>query len=195
MSFKKLPGRAAFKRIGRTFMYGLQSAVPGYGIRDLSKSKQILTDLISEQLPREPGSNHACIRCGSHLPHPTLYTAEAGQAYEMIKPERVERAFRFIFKAIQIITGKKDPTLSCQHTPKVKARFGGWIRDRLEDRSVFFLSKISHCMRSLIQLRWFKFGDKYLLQTAGIPIGGPVSGAVLEAVLSVDENMFEKFEW
>ena len=50
-------------------------------------------------------------------------------------------------------------------------------------------------MRSLVQLRWFKFGNKYLLQKIGIPIGVPVSVAVLEAVLSVDEYMFEKFEW
>ena len=32
-------------------------------------------------------------------------------------------------------------------------------------------------------------------QVSGIPIGGPVSGAVLESVLSVDEDMFEKFGW
>ena len=47
-------------------------------------------------------------------------------------------------------------------------------------------------MRGLVQLRWFQFGDKYLFQNIGIPIGGPVSGAVLEAVLSVDEYLFEK---
>ena len=38
-SFKKLPGRPAFKRVGRAFMFGLQAAVPGYGTRDLSKAK------------------------------------------------------------------------------------------------------------------------------------------------------------
>ena len=50
-------------------------------------------------------------------------------------------------------------------------------------------------MRSRVKLRWFKFGNKYLFQKSGIPIGGPVSGAVLEAVLSVDEDFFEKFGW
>ena len=50
-------------------------------------------------------------------------------------------------------------------------------------------------MRGLVELRWFKFGDRYLRQEAGIPIGGPVSGAVLEAVLSVDEFLFERFGW
>ena len=81
------------------------------------------------------------------------------------------------------------------HTAKSKARFGGWIRDRLSDRSIFYVSKVEHCMREPIKLRWFKFGDKYLIQKSGIPIGGPVSGAVRESVVSVDEDVFEKFGW
>ena len=113
----------------------------------------------------------------------------------MIKPTRIERAFRIIFKSIQIKTGRRGPTLSCMHTTKSKARFGGWIRDTLLDRSVFFLSKVSSCMRVLLELRCYKFGDKYLVQVSGIPIGGPVSGAALEAVLCVDEDTFDKFGW
>ena len=50
-------------------------------------------------------------------------------------------------------------------------------------------------MRALLELRWYKFGDKYLVQVSGIPIGGPVSGAALEAVLCVDEDTFDKFGW
>ena len=50
-------------------------------------------------------------------------------------------------------------------------------------------------MRSLIKLRWYRFGNRILHQVSGIPIGGPVSGAVLEAVLSLDEDSFDKFGW
>ena len=50
-------------------------------------------------------------------------------------------------------------------------------------------------MRGLARLRWYRFGDRYLEQVSGMPIGGPVSGAALEAVLSVDEHMFDKFGW
>ena len=63
----------------------------------------------------------------------------------------------------------------------------------LRDRSVFFLSKVIFCMKSLLKLRWFRFGDQFLLQASGIPIGGPVSGAALEAVLCIDEDVFDKF--
>ena len=126
---------------------------------------------------------------------PTLFTADAGQAFEMISPSRIERAFRIILKNIHFRTGKQDPTLSCMHTAKPKAGFGGWIQDTLLVRSVFFMGKVSSCMRSLLRLRWFRFGNRYLVQVSGIPIGGPVSGAALEAVLCVDEDTFDKFGW
>ena len=50
-------------------------------------------------------------------------------------------------------------------------------------------------MQSLLELRRCKLGDRYLVQTSGIPIGGPVSGATLEPVLCVSEDAFDKFGW
>ena len=44
ISFKKLPGRAAFKRVGRAFSFALQAVMPGYGIRDLSRGRDILEE-------------------------------------------------------------------------------------------------------------------------------------------------------
>ena len=137
-------------------MFGLQAAVPGYGLRDLSKANLTINEAIKKQSLRQPGENRACIRRGPPFPRPTLYTAGVGQASEMIKPQRTERAYRFIFRSIQIITEKTDPTNSCQHSAKVKARFGGWTRDRWSDRIAIYLSKIAHCMRSLAKLRWFE---------------------------------------
>ena len=39
MSFKKLPGRAAFKRVGRAFSYATRQVLDGIGLNDLSKGK------------------------------------------------------------------------------------------------------------------------------------------------------------
>jgi len=50
-------------------------------------------------------------------------------------------------------------------------------------------------MRGPVNLRIFQFGNLFLEQVSGIPIGGPVSGAVLEGVLSLDEHMFEQYIW
>lgn len=195
ISFKKLPGRAAFKRIGRVFMQCVSTATPGYGLRDLSKAKPTIERGIKKQLVRTGGPTTGCVRCGTFLATPTVYTADVGQAYEIVDPGRVERAFRIIFKSIQTITGKADPTPSCIHYQKAKTTFGGWVRDKLSDRSVYHLSKVSHCKRSLVKLRFYRFGNLFLHEVSGIPIGGLVSGAVLKAVLSVDEHYFESFGW
>ena len=50
-------------------------------------------------------------------------------------------------------------------------------------------------MRPLLQVRVFRLGDKYLVQLSGIPIGGPISGAALEAVLCVYEDAVDKIGW
>lgn len=194
ISFCRIPGRKVFRRIGRAFMHGLILVAPGYGIRDLSRGKAIILKRLSEQHPRH-STRPRCLRCGEYLDEPTQYTAAAGQTFEMIKPRRMAGAFRIISESIQILTGRRDPTLSCMHTTKSNVRFGGWIRDTLLDRSVFYSSKVSSCMRSLLELRWYKLGDRYLVQVPGIPLGGPVSGAALETVLCVDEDTFDKFGW
>ena len=53
ISFKKVPGRAAFKRVGRAFMHVVREAAPGYGIRDLSKGKKIIERNVGRQLKRD----------------------------------------------------------------------------------------------------------------------------------------------
>ena len=70
MSFKKVPGRAAFKRVGRSFMYGVRQAVPGYGMSDLCKGKHFLDQAIKKQSPRPPTVVAAVF--GAGLFSPTL---------------------------------------------------------------------------------------------------------------------------
>ena len=50
-------------------------------------------------------------------------------------------------------------------------------------------------MKTLVKLRYYKFGDLFLFQKSGIPIWGPVSGAVLEAVLACEEHNSDRFRW
>ena len=57
------------------------------------------------------------------------------------------------------------------------------------------MRKVASCIHSLLQLRVFRFGDQFLVQLSGIPIGGPISGAALEAVLCLGEDTFDKLGW
>ena len=79
ISFKKVPGRAAFKRVGRAFMHLVKEAAPGYGVRDLSRGKHFIDKEVGRQLKRNfpgslpqvspcsPGKCPCCIRCGAHM--------------------------------------------------------------------------------------------------------------------------------
>ena len=111
------------------------------------------------------------------MPRPSLHTADAGQAYEMIKASVIEDSFSQVFKAIRSSTKQRGPTLSVIHTTKAKAKYGGWISDKLYDRSVFFLSRVAHGMRTLARLRFYKFGNSFLYQTSGILIRGAGFGS------------------
>ena len=101
VSFKKLPGRNTFRRIGRAFMHGVRSTMPGYGLPNLSKGRDSVLGDLEKQFSRPvPKAGHlSCVQCGSCLKGPTLYTADAGQSYEMIKPEKIESSFSQMFKA------------------------------------------------------------------------------------------------
>lgn len=122
ISFKKIPGRLTFMRIWRAFMFGMNAVIIGYGIRDLSRGKNLIEKELGKQLPRNKCcTNFCCLGCGARMTGPTLHTADAGQAYEITSPDRLERAFRIIYWTIQIRTRMEDPTISCMHTPKAKA--------------------------------------------------------------------------
>ena len=52
------------------------------------------------------------------------------------------------------------------------------------DRIVFALPKIVSCVEALLCMKIYRCGDRYLVQVNGVPIGGPISGVVLEVCLA-----------
>lgn len=81
------------------------------------------------------------------------------------------------------------------HRTKATTAVGGRIDDRLCDRTVFFASKLRTCMEGLLELRTYRIGNLFLRQAKGIPIGGPISGAILDLVLARAECRFDIFVW
>ena len=81
------------------------------------------------------------------------------------------------------------------HRTKATTSIGGRIDDMLCDRSVFFSSKLKTCVRGLLDMRVFRIGNLFLRQAKGIPIGGPISGAILDLVLASAECIFDTFSW
>ena len=80
------------------------------------------------------------------MAHPTLHTADAGQAYEVIEISEIESSIKELFTSLNKLTGSKDPSVSVMHSTKAKTSIGGRIDDMLCDRTVFFSSKVRTCV-------------------------------------------------
>lgn len=141
VSVVHLPAINTFRRMGRAFIHGVRSVMPGYGLSNLSTSRGDILKPLDEQCSRNRTHDHVpcCAECGACMSGPTLYTADAGQAYEMVKPSTIESSFSKVFNAIRSTSRNRDPTMSVIHSVRANAKFGGWISDRLFGRTVFFL--------------------------------------------------------
>ena len=70
------------------------------------------------------------------------------------------------------------------------------VKDLAQDRTVFWLSKLAHCARSLLQMKAYRLGTSHVVrQLSGIPIGGPISGVVLDLCLALLEEEFDLTMW
>lgn len=103
----------------------------------------------------------------------------------------IEDLFPIGFK----ITGSRDPIVSVMHSTKAKTSAGGRADDMLCDRTAFFASKVRICVDGLLRMRTYRIGNLFLRQVKGIPIGGPISGAILDLVFARAECLFDIFSW
>lgn len=59
------------------------------------------------------------------MAHPTLHTADAGQAYEVIETTEINKSINELFTSLSKLTGSKDPTVSVMHSTKAKTTIRG----------------------------------------------------------------------
>lgn len=188
VSFKKMPGRLSFKRVGRALQFLTASIFPSrLSVSNLSVAKSDIEDRLKLQKPRKPLCNEDyvhCKKCKDKMYHPTLYTADAGQEFEVITNKKVQNSLSAVFRLASSVTKMNDPTITVLHSIKSQVSFGGQISDKIADLTVFFASKIRRCIEGVLKMKTFKAGNLFLTQQCGIPIGGPISGGVLDLVLS-----------
>ena len=74
---------------------------------------------------------------------------------------------------------------------------GGFARDKLSDRTTLFLLVIEKAVGGMMMMmfRFSRVGSRMIQQLLGIPIGGPLSAAVLHTVLGQSEWFYDKVGW
>lgn len=95
----------------------------------------------------------------------------------------------------QSVKKRRDAPVTVFKTMKCLTKLGGYVKDFACDRNIFWLSRVLQATFVLLQMVIFKFGNWYVQQVSGLPIGGPVSSVVLEFCLAWLEERMDKYKW
>ena len=90
---------------------------------------------------------------------------------------------------------KRDATITVLRKTAFSVHVGGRIPEHAVDRCVFLLCTLRACIDRLLAMSDLRLGNRFLQQKSGIPIGGPVSGVVLETCCNWLEYMFDWTTW
>eukprot|EP00959_Pyramimonas_sp_CCMP1952_P188980 3952542-Pyramimonas_sp.AAC.1 len=108
---------------------------------------------------------------------PGFAVSDAGQAYEALEPGAIRQAVDALFARAERDLNTR--TLSGLHASSSQVVLGGRIGVRHWDRAVFIFRSLKRAIEGFLGFRFFMFSGIALVQLSGIPIGGPLSGAIL----------------
>ena len=186
-SFIHLPSRKLYRLIGRALIFLVNFATPGWSFEGLD---QAIPNIVVGFGKTDEHFEYTCQECGQFMSHPGGLTADAGQAYEAINVSYIWQSVDHLFERVSKLTN--NLTITVLRTRRSHVFLGGSIQARLWDRCVFLISSIRRCITGFMGMRYFFVASICLMQCKGIPIGGPISGAVLHLVLSRLEWQYEK---
>ena len=161
----------------------------GWSLADLSQTAKE-TKSSFEELGQS--SEKRCLSSGCRITSPTLRTYDAGQAYESVSVHRCLRTVEYVVRRA------KDMNLRCMQSLFKGAAHVSPTRRMFQavtDRMTLSPESILRCVRSYLHFHVYKMGNVYLLQTKGVPIGGPLSGALLDVTQASAEYWFDNHTW
>ena len=121
---------------------------------------------------------------------PGLVVGDAGQAYEAIALDRIYACLDRLFD--QLESEKTQRCVTVMRSQRSHVFFGGGVNQRLWDRTVWLLRSIRRALEGFLGMRLFVICGLVVQQVRGIPIGAPLSGAILHTVLSDLEFQSDK---
>lgn len=123
---------------------------------------------------------------------PTVRVYDVGQAFEMLSSDVVS----FDLDHLLELAGQSDATLiQVLRTAKLIAGRIASLRRDLGDRIIYKLQSIGTCVVVYLNMRYYRIGNRALVQVGGVLIGGWLSGVLLRLCLSRRASAFERFAW
>ena len=190
-SFVKFPGRRHLRYVSRAIRFVLLCSRKGWFFESLSTAHGELSSK-QKQLYKSPG-RHCCVDCKCALESPSIITIDAGQAYESIPVWFVLRALDRLWDIFDL--HEKDKTVTVHHASKAIVNWGGDVRIHSRFTTVLYMSVVMRAIRLMLHCRIFQLADLFIVQTQGLPIGGPLSSVLLDVALADEETRFDLFDW
>lgn len=128
----------------------------------------------------------SCIVCGSVLTRPTLFSADAGRAFEALSESVIDRAITMLSRLAE-----RSPLTSKVQVLRQRPFTAGFGRDvsrKFGDRHVFWIGTLQRIVRGFWILRSYAVGEFRVRQ---VPIGGPLSTAILDWALAFMEWSYD----
>ena len=171
--------------VSRALVHLVKSAIGGWAVANLSTAAADIQNAFGKLRPNCSG---CCAKCGVQMNVPTLRVYDAGQAYEVIREGSISRDLNDVlakarecgFSLVQVLRAVRPLVAASRN---LKRNYG--------DRVVLTVDSIKKCVDSYLMLRVFRVGNRFVQQVSGVPIGGPVSSALLRRILSSCERRFD----
>ena len=187
VSFIRFPSRRLYKDIGRGFLFYVSYIWTSFAFPDLASAFVTISDSISK-LQASP----RCLRCGSVLEGISLVSADAGQAHEVLKLAFISSV---LFRLVHLVLAADMPGYVAVKSQQKSAVYFNPTGAPLEEYRTLAFFDIMNCVFCIIFMRIYRFGNLYVWQREGLPIGGPLSYAVLQCVLASMEHEFRTPEF
>ena len=187
-------------RFGRAFLCITRFVFKGFGLHTLQDGfPQIRAGC--EQLRhqharlRDP-KRRRCKCCGKFMLCPGLMAADAGQAYEALDIKKVRLVLAKLWSKAKADRSCDSVTVVHGEPYSRGVRRSGGRVTRSTNCSVIFVRSLARAIDAYLGVHRYNQGDLLFCQQAGLPIGGPYSGGILDCVLNCCEASFsEKFAW
>ena len=94
VSFAAMPGKLTFRYLSRAYQFLISSMWDGaelWSMRTAMDEVRAGVENLLEVLPPQPAEGRCCSMCGDPMHTPSVFIADAGQAFESIDLELLER--------------------------------------------------------------------------------------------------------
>ena len=172
-SYAKLPGRNVLQRISRAFVHISRHFFKGWCLPSLEDAFTRISNGIQRIQERDilrPDDSFSCRVCNCRMDFPGVLVADAGQAYEALRPEVLEDSLVELFDLVRCNPHTSTVTVLHHGTMAQAVKFGGKINERVCNGTVFKASTIERAVRNFISMRKFNIGGVFACQQSGIPL-------------------------